>query len=82
MKKKRAIQNRIWELIVEKKEITDYKEISNKSNHFTNHSLNGNFSETNFEKQQFLNSLSTKTLTNEQDDLWVKQSFSKGQAVD
>ena len=69
MKKKRGVQNRIRKLIVEEKEINDHKEISKNIKAFYETLFKQNFSKTNVEKQRFLNSLSIKTLTNEQYDL-------------
>ena len=66
LEKKRGVQNRIRKLIVEEKEITNHKEISKNIKAFYETLFKRNFSKTNVEKQRFLNSLSTKTLTNEQ----------------
>ena len=68
-KKKRGVQNRIWKLIVEEKEINDHKEISKNIKAFYETLFKQNFSKINVEKQRFFNFLSTKTLTNEQYDL-------------
>ena len=68
LEKKRGVQSWIWKLIVEEKEITDHKEISKNVKAFYE-TLKRTSSKTNVEKQRFLNSLSTKTLTNEQYDL-------------
>ena len=54
---------------VKEKEITDHKEISNNIKTLYETLVKRNVSKTNVEKQQFLNSLNTKTLTNEQYDL-------------
>ena len=56
-------------LIAEEKEITDHKEIPKNIKAFYETLFKQNFSKTNVEKQRFLDSLSTKTLTNEQHDL-------------
>ena len=69
VEKKRGVRKRIRKLIVEEKEITDHKEISNNIKAFYEALFKRNFSKTNVEKQQFLNYLSTKTLTNEWYDL-------------
>ena len=69
LEKKRHVQNGIRKLIAEEKEITDHKEISKNIKAFYKTLLKQNFWKTNAEKQRFLNSLSTKTLTNEQYDL-------------
>ena len=69
LEKKRGVQNRIRNLIVEDKEINDYKEISKNIEASHETLFKRNFSKTNVEKQRFLNSQSTKTLTNEQCDL-------------
>ena len=66
LEKKRGVQNRIWKLIVEEKEINHPKEISKNLKAFYETLFNQNFSKNNVEKQRFLNSLSTKILTNEQ----------------
>ena len=49
--------------------MADHKEISKNIKAFYKTLFKRNFSKNNFEKQQFLTSLSTKTLTNEQYDL-------------
>ena len=69
LEKKRGVQNRIRNLIVEDKEINDHKEISKNIEASHETLFKRNFSKTNVEKQRFLNSQSTKTLTNEQCDL-------------
>ena len=81
MKKPRGIQSRIRKLIVEEKEITDYREISKNIKAFYETLFKQNFSKTNAEKQRFLNSLSTKRLTNEQYDL-CKNKISKTNLFD
>ena len=63
------MQNQIRKLIVEEKEITDHKKISKSTKAFYKTLFKRNLSKTNVERQQFFNSLSTKTLTNEQNDL-------------
>ena len=65
----RGVQNRVQKHVVEEKEITDRKEISKNIKAFYETLFKQNLSKTNFEKQRFLNSLNTKTLTNEQCDL-------------
>ena len=67
--KNQGVQNWIRKLIVEVKEITDHKEISKNIKTFYETLFKRNFSKTNVEKQRFFNSLSTKTLANEQYDL-------------
>ena len=67
--KKRGVHNRIQKLIVEVKEITDHKKISKNIKAFYETLFKRSFPKTNVEKQRFFNSLSTKTLTNEQYDL-------------
>ena len=62
----RSVQNRIRKLIVEEKEITYHKEITENIKAFYETLFKGNFSKTNIEKQRFLYSLSNKTLANEQ----------------
>ena len=69
LEKKRSVQTWIRKLIAEEKEITDHKEISKNIKAFYKTLFKRNFSKNNFEKQRFLTSLSTKTLTNEQYDL-------------
>ena len=69
LEKKRGVQNRIRKLIVEDKEITDHKEISKNIKTFYETLFKRNFSKSNVKKHRFLNSLSTKTLANEQYDL-------------
>ena len=69
LEKKRGVQNRIWKLFVEEKEINHHKEIPKNLKAFYETLFNQKFSKNNVEKQRFLNSLSTKTLTNEQYDL-------------
>ena len=64
----RGVQNRVQKHVVEGKEITDRKEISKNIKAFYETLFKQNLSKTNFEKQRFLNSLNTKTLTNEQCD--------------
>ena len=63
------MQNQIRKLIVEEIEITSYKEISKSTKAFYKTLFKINFSKTNVKRQQFFNSLSTKTLTNEQNNL-------------
>ena len=63
------MQNQIRKLIVEEIEITSYKEISRSTKAFYKTLFKINFSKTNVKRQQFFNSLSTKTLTNEQNNL-------------
>ena len=70
LEKKRGVQKWIQKLIVEEKEITNHKEISKSIKTFYETLFKGNFPKTNVKKQRFLNSLSTKTLTNEQYDLY------------
>ena len=70
LEKKRSVQTWIRKLIAEEKEITDHKEISKNIKAFYETRFKRNFSKTNVEKQRFLNSLSTETLTNEQYDLY------------
>ena len=70
LEKKRHVQNGIRKLIAEEKEITDHKEISKDIKAFYETRFKRNFLKTNVEKQRFLNSLSTETLTNEQYDLY------------
>ena len=67
--KKRGVQSRIRKLVVEEKETTDPKETSKNIKAFYETLFKWNFSKTSVVKQRFLNSLSTKTLTNEQYDL-------------
>ena len=67
--KKRGVQSRIRKLVVEEKETTDPKETSKDIKAFYETLFKWNFSKTSVVKQRFLNSLSTKTLTNEQYDL-------------
>ena len=69
LEKKRGVQNRIRKLIVEEKEITDHKEISRNIKTFYETLFKRNFLKSNVKKQRFLNSLSTKTSTNEQYNL-------------
>ena len=69
LEKKEGVQNRIRKLIVEEKEISDHKETYKSIKAFYETLFKRNFSKTNVEKQQFLNFLSTKTLTNEEHDL-------------
>ena len=73
LEKKRGIQSRIQQLIVEEKEITDRKEISINIKVFYERLFKRNFSKTSVKKQRFLSSLSTKTLLNEQFDLREKK---------
>ena len=61
-----SVQNRIRKLIVDEKEITYHKEITENIKAFYETIFKENFSKTNIEKQRFLCSLSNKTLTNEQ----------------
>ena len=56
-------------LIVEEQEITDHKEISKNIKAFYETLFKWNLSKTNVEKQQLLNSLTTKALANQQYDL-------------
>ena len=63
------MQIQIRKLNIEVKEIAYHKEISKNIKTFYETRFKGNFSKTNFEKQRFLNYLSTKTLTYEQYDL-------------
>ena len=49
--------------------LTDSKEISNNIKVFYETLFKQNFSKNNVKKQEFLNSLDTKTLTNQQSDL-------------
>ena len=67
--KKRGVQNKIRKLIVEEKEVVNYKEISKSIKTFYETLFKWNFSKTNVKKQRILNFLSTTTLTNEQYDL-------------
>ena len=67
--KKQDVQNRIWKLIVEEKEMADHKETSKNIKTFYETLFKQNFSKTYVEKQRFLNSLSNKALTNKQYDL-------------
>ena len=67
--KKWGVQSRIQKLIVEEKEIGHHKEIPKNIKAFYETLFKQSFSKTNFEKQWFLNSLSTKTLTDEKYDL-------------
>ena len=53
----------VWAL--KEKEIADPKEISNNIKPFDETFFKQNSSKTNVEKQEFLNSLGTKTLTNQ-----------------
>ena len=69
LEKWRDVQSRIRKLIVEEKEITYLEEISQNIKAFYETLFKRNFSKTNVEKQWFLNSRSTKTLSNEQHDL-------------
>ena len=69
MKKKWGVQNRIRKLIVEEKEITDHKKITNSIKTVYKTLFKQNVSKSDVGKQQFLNSLSYKTLANEQYDL-------------
>ena len=69
LEKKPGIQNQVRKFIVKKKDITDPKEISSNIRVFYETLFKQNSSKTNVEKQEFLNSLDTKTLTNEQSDL-------------
>ena len=59
LQKKRGVQNRIRKFIVEEKEMADHKEISKSIKAFYKTLFKRNFSKSNFEKQQFLTSLST-----------------------
>ena len=67
-KKKRGVQNRIRKLIVEEKDNWSQRNIQ-QHKAFYEILFKQNFSKTNVEKQRFLNSVSTKKLTNEQYDL-------------
>ena len=69
LKKKHGVQNRVRKLIVKEKEITDPKAISNPIKVFYETLFKQNSSKTNVKKQEFLNSLDTKILTNQQSDL-------------
>ena len=69
LEKKLGVQNRVRKLIVKEKEITDPKEILNNIKAFYETLFKQNSSKANVEKQEFLNSLDTKTLTNQQLDL-------------
>ena len=66
LEKKLGVQNRVRKLIVKEKEITDPKEILNNIKAFYETLFKQNSSKANVEKQEFLNSLDTKTLTNQQ----------------
>ena len=66
-KVKYSIQAR--KLMVKEKEMNDPKEISNNIKVFYETFLKQNSSKTNVEKQEFLSSLDTNTLTNQQSDL-------------
>ena len=66
-KVKYSIQAR--KLMVKEKEMNDPKEISNNIKVFCETFLKQNSSKTNVEKQEFLSSLDTNTLTNQQSDL-------------
>ena len=68
--KKRGVQSRIRKLAVEEKETTNPKETSKNIKAFYETLFKWNFSKTSVVKQWFLNSLRTKTLTNEQYDLY------------
>ena len=70
LEKKRGVQNRIRNLIVEDKEINDHKEISKNIEASHETLFKRNFSKTNVEKQRLPNSVTTKALTNEQYDLY------------
>ena len=67
--KKRGVQNKIRKLIIEEKEVVNYKEISKSIKTFYETLFKWNFSKTDVKKQRILNFLSTTTLTNEQYDL-------------
>ena len=74
LEKKQGVQNRIRKLIVEEKEISHHKETYKSIKAFYETLFKRNFSKTNVEKQQFLNFLSTKTLTNEEHDLYENKT--------
>ena len=69
LEKKCGIQNQVWKIIVKEKEITKPKEISNNIKVFDETLFKLNSLKTNVKKQEFLNYLDTKTLTNQQSDL-------------
>ena len=60
-------------LILKEKETTDPKEISNTIKVFYETLFKKNSSKTNFEKPEFLNSLDTKTVANQQSDLCTNE---------
>ena len=66
---KQGVQNQIWKFIVEEKEITSHKEILKNIKTLYETLPKRNLSNTYVKKQEFLDSLSTKTLKNEQYDL-------------
>ena len=68
-KEKHVVQNRVRKLIVKVKEITDPKEISNKIKVFYETLFKQNSAKSNVEKQEFLNSLDIKTLSDQQANL-------------
>ena len=67
------MHNRVRKLILKEKETTDPKEISNTIKVFYETLFKQNSSKTNFEKPEFLNSLDTKTVANQQSDLCANE---------
>ena len=63
------MHNRVRKLILKEKETTDPKEIKV----FYETLFKQNSSKTNFEKPEFLNSLDTKTVANQQSDLCTNE---------
>ena len=73
LEKRRGVHNRVRKLILKEKETTDPKEISNTIKVFYETLFKQNSSKTNFEKPEFLNSLDTKTVANQQSDLCTNE---------